>query len=125
MLGYVRLPEDKADKKRKNYRCAECGALITDSSALKPVNGSINHSYVNPAGTQCDFKTFLNCENAFVHDRLYIEHSWFPGFGWRFVLCAVCGQHLGWKFDSTGRSKAAEDFFGLLNHALDEARDDR
>ena len=114
MIGYVKTAEDKDKKRRKHYVCANCGALITESGALFKINGSDEHSYTNPAGVRCNFMTVLECENVLVHEDLYTEHSWFPAYGWRFLLCQVCLLHLGWKWDAVEANAAPDGFFGVL-----------
>jgi cereblon len=82
------------------------------------INGAENHSFLNPAGVRCNFTTFANCENVLVHDRLHTEHSWFPGYGWRFLLCSACSQHLGWKYDAVRPATRPRAFFGVLFDAV-------
>lgn len=117
MIGYVKFQKD--DKDRKTYYCAQCGAFIADSGAIVRINGAEDHSFVNPAGVQCNFTTFAHCDNVTVHEDLYLEHSWFPGYGWRFVLCSICLQHLGWKYDAVRDGVRPRGFFGILIWSVD------
>lgn len=119
MIGYVKSSRNDDDKQRKNYFCVRCGTLITNSAALVNIIGSRDHSYVNPAGIRCNFTTFIECENVLVDEQLYLEHSWFNGYGWRFLMCTNCMLHLGWKFDSVGKGVAPEGFFGVLIGSVD------
>jgi len=113
MLAYVKSSADD-DKKRKNYHCAQCGVFITQSGALVSINGSHEHSYVNPAGIRCNFMTFLASENSLALEDLYLEHSWFPGYGWRFLICESCFQHLGWQYEAVREAVSPLGFFGVL-----------
>jgi hypothetical protein len=121
MILFVKTQGDKDEDKGRSYHCAGCGAFITGSEAMVPVNGSREHSFVNPAGIQCDFITFLFCDNVIVDRELYIRHSWFPGYGWRFLVCSECHRHLGWKFDAVRAGTEPTGFFGVLVHSVDEA----
>ena len=48
-----------------------------------------------------------------VHGRETDEFTWFQGFTWQYSLCGTCFDHLGWFFNSAGRS-----FFGLISSKL-------
>jgi len=63
--------------------------------------------------------TFSHCENVLAHDELYLQHSWFAGYGWRFVMCGSCFQHLGWRYDAVKRHVRPRHFFGLLVEAME------
>jgi len=119
MIAFVRLPGDRDQKDRETYHCSRCGTFITDSGAVLSLNGSERHSFVNPAGVLCKFTTFGHCDNVVQHQELFVEHSWFIGYGWRFLVCAVCYQHLGWKYDAVRRDLRPRAFFGLLNEAVE------
>lgn len=118
MIGYVKTTSPD-DKKRSAYHCSVCGAFITDSGAFININGANRHSFMNPAGIRCNFMTFVGCENALEHPDLYEEHSWFPGYGWRFLNCAKCFQHLGWKYDAVTGKVHPTNFFGILLDAVE------
>lgn len=118
MLGYIKISRDDEDKKGKNYHCVRCGAFISTSSALVAINGATDHSYVNPAGVRCNFLTFHSCDNILEHEDLFLEHSWFPGYGWRFLTCSSCYSHLGWKWDAVKQRMTRESFYGLLIEAV-------
>lgn len=124
MLGYVKTTGNDDAKDRKRYHCAHCGVFITDSSALTSVNGLTRHSYVNPSGVRCNFMTFVNCENVLFHEDLYLEHSWFTGYGWRFLVCGACYLHLGWKYDAVAEGNGLDGFFGVLIDAVHAGSDD-
>ena len=118
MLAYLKIEDDSEKKDPKEYHCVVCGASLSDSDALFRVNGSHKHSFVNPSGVRCNFLTFSECRNILAHEELYKEHSWFPGYGWRFLLCQGCHQHLGWKWDSISGDAHPTGFYGLLLNAI-------
>lgn len=123
MIGYVKFTAD-GDKNRKLYHCSYCGAFIAESGAIVTIQGAGSHSFVNPAGVLCNFTTFSDCENVMVLDALYLQHSWFRGYGWRFVLCAKCHHHLGWKYDAVQEGIRPRSFFGVLVESVDSLPDD-
>jgi hypothetical protein len=121
MIGYVKI-KGPDDAKSRAYHCSVCGAFIAHDGAAVQLNGSDTHSFVNPAGIQCDFMTFIDCMNVVEHADLYLQHSWFPGYGWRFLTCRTCLQHLGWKYDAVIGAASPQSFFGVLVEAV-EAED--
>jgi len=123
MLLYVKSQQDD-NKNKKSYHCSRCGAWIAGEEAVITRNGSERHSFVNPAGVRCNFITFCNCENVVVDEKLYLEHSWFPGYGWSFLVCGRCFQHLGWKYDAAGPDVHPPVFFGVLIDSVDCAEND-
>lgn len=44
------------------------------------------------------------------------EFCWFPGYMWRYVYCAYCGKHLGWKYFS--RNLIPRSFLGLSGNNI-------
>ena len=118
MILYTKISGNQNDKKSEAYICAGCGTFITSSDARMRINGTENHSFLNPGGFSCNFTTFTHAENVLVHDELYLEHSWFPDYGWRIVVCSACYRHLGWEYDAVRPSVLPEGFFGLLFDAL-------
>jgi cereblon len=124
MILYTKITRNDDPEKGLAYHCASCGTIIAYADAAIGINGSTNHSFLNPAGVRCNFMTVADCENVLVYDQLFLEHSWFPGYGWRFLLCSVCHQHLGWKYDVVGSALSPPEFFGLLFDAVKpKARD--
>jgi hypothetical protein len=121
MLGYVSTEKDGDDKNRSTYTCVRCGAPIANSGALIRVDGAEEHSFVNPTGVVCNFRTFGRCANVLALQELYLEHSWFSGYGWRFLLCAECSLHLGWRYDAVARNRQPRAFFGVLIESVKES----
>ncbi len=120
MLLHVKIKTDDKNKASKAYHCASCGTYITNSEATIKINGSEDHSFVNPAGIQCNFRTFAECENVLVSEEIFLQHSWFPSYGWRFVVCSACSWHLGWKYDTMAGKVRPKSFFGVLTNAVEE-----
>jgi hypothetical protein len=116
MIGYVKT--GKNEKSGVSYVCAVCGTLITNSSLILRVFGAEEHSFVNPSGVRLNFRTFVDCTNVAVHSDLFLVHSWFAGYGWRFLSCSTCYLHLGWKYDSVKKGTLPANFFGVLVDAV-------
>lgn len=53
-----------------------------------------------------------------VSGRLSTEFSWFPGYAWRFVHCAQCSNHLGWKYYSDKPNVVPKTFIGLSGKSI-------
>jgi cereblon len=116
MIGYVTIGKD--DKKGTVYHCSVCGAKIAHSTAIVRIAGAEEHSFVNPMGIRFDFRTFAACENVLIHKDLFFRHSWFRGYGWRFLNCEACFQHLGWKYDAVVKNNGVASFYGVLVDAV-------
>lgn len=58
--------------------------------------------------------TIRQWENALEGQDLYLEHSWFEGYGWRFMVCAHCALHLGWIYEAVSGNVSPDQFAGLL-----------
>jgi hypothetical protein len=67
---------------------------------------------------KCNFYTFFACEHVHVHKELYLEFSWFAGYGWRFITCGGCSSHLGWKYDAVTGIVEPNTFFGILKDSV-------
>lgn len=51
--------------------------------------------------------------------RLTDEYCWFPGYMYRYVHCANCNNHLGWKYFS--RNLMPRSFIGLTGTSINFA----
>ncbi len=116
MFWYVKTDTDH--KNKRLFLCAVCGAYIAGSSDLIRIEGAQSHSHVNPAGVRCNFFTVSKCDNVFAGEELYEEHSWFNGYGWRFMTCSKCMSHLGWVYDALSDEKHPSSFAGLLINSV-------
>lgn len=122
MIGYVKIGKD--DRKGIVYHCSVCGAAIAHSTAIVRIAGAEEHSFINPSGIRCDFRTFASCENVLIHGDLFLQYSWFGGYGWRFLNCGACFQHLGWKYDAVGKKEGLPGFYGVLVDAVTPSLED-
>jgi len=96
--------------------CATCLATVTSTAHRLAVSGSHEHRFVNPAGLLFHIGCFAEAIGCTIVGPDSLEYPWFPGFAWRYAMCASCGQHLGWHFRSDGKL----GFFGLILDRLIE-----
>jgi hypothetical protein len=98
-------PEEQADK---NLRCRACGFVIACDRDRISVQGSHEHSCVNPHGIRFHIGCFREAPGGAEIGEETFEHTWFAGYRWRIMLCAQCRCHLGWGFHAEDR------FYGLI-----------
>ncbi len=96
--------------------CAECHAPITRSRYRITVNEQHEHVFANPAGHIFHIGCFREANGCMIAGEETAYFTWFPGYAWRYALCAQCINLLGWAF----RSQDAV-FFGLIVDKLCEA----
>jgi hypothetical protein len=113
-------PEDADDEApERAYRCADCGHAICRRADRCERGGMHSHVFLNPHGFVFRIGCFESAGGCAVMGEAETQHSWFPGFAWRYALCGGCSAHLGWTFES-----AEERFFGLvLDRLIDDESD--
>ena len=95
------------------YCCANCLTLITRIDNAFNKLGQHQHLFVNPQGYEFLIGCFSEAGGCWNTGDWVSEHSWFPGYLWRYSLCAACQSHLGWQFRCDNDS-----FFGLISARL-------
>jgi len=98
----------------KAYQCSGCSAVVTYSDRLLSVGETYRHLFVNPLGIAFEFYTFSSCPGVVAEGAATDQHTWFPGYWWRFAFCHSCGQHLGWLYEAVSRQTRPGEFWGLL-----------
>lgn len=94
--------------------CRHCGRLVTRPEARTVIDGSHVHVFCNPLGVVFEVACFAFATGLRPEGGAHETFSWFPGHAWRIVLCAGCGEHLGWQFLARGGG----GFHGLLPNRL-------
>lgn len=97
--------------------CGACGHTVTSRRHEVRVNDAHQHRFMNPAGYLFHLACFAEAPGCQVVGPPSDEYPWFPGFAWRYGLCAACHAHLGWYFQNEG----GQFFFGLRLDRLREA----
>jgi hypothetical protein len=100
---------DKIDEQKKRILCKTCSNFITSDADSISVNGSHDHTFVNPMGLRFHIGCFSNAGGCRIMGVPTAEYTWFPGFTWCYVVCSGCLTHLGWRYQSGGGA-----FFGLI-----------
>lgn len=91
-------------------RCRTCSHTITSDDQRLQIAGSHHHTFFNPVGIVYELGCFNNAPGCSVLGESSSEFSWFAGYLWRIALCARCGTHLGWRFESAVQN----NFYGLI-----------
>lgn len=88
-------------------RCAQCRAVVTAAALAFQRGGAHEHTFRNPAGYSWTIRCFRDASGCSSAGAFTAEASWFPGYQWRYAVCATCGRHLGWWFVGSGPSFVA------------------
>ncbi len=94
--------------------CRYCQHEITSEPETIEVKGKHGHTYYNPEGIIYNIGCFAIAQGCTVYGKPTYEFTWFPGFNWRFAICANCRVHLGWHYQSVKEGS----FFGLIVNKL-------
>jgi hypothetical protein len=117
----VERERDMAAAAGRAIVCAACRHVVTREDERLRVNGSHEHTCVNPHGfvfrIGC-FGTAPGCRDAGTPTTGF---TWFPGFAWSYAPCGGCAALLGWRY----RGGDSASFFGLILDRLATAGDAR
>ncbi len=108
------LDMEEAEDKNFIY-CAACSNTITKTEHKIEVNGSHDHSFVNPHNFRFHIGCFAQALGCDISGDPQAADSWFMGFVWRLASCAQCHNHLGWYF-----SRGSDFFYGLILNRIQE-----
>ena len=98
-----------AEKEKSEILCRVCKNKISSLDEMVSIDGHHRHTFTNPLGIVYEIGCFSAANGCMVLGSPTLEHTWFPGFSWNFALCSQCFSHLGWYYQSAGKS-----FFGLI-----------
>lgn len=104
-----------------NYLCRACKTVIAEERFLLGVNGeTYEHTFTNPHGYTFNIYTFSECQSIVDASLPSFEYTWFPGYSWIIITCAVCLEHLGWRFESAQHEPSI--FFALIKDKLEKQK---
>jgi hypothetical protein len=98
--------------------CRSCATRIAPLAAVLP-EGEDPLVFANPEGRVFELLLLGNARALQLVGNATQEFTWFQGYAWRVALCAGCGIHLGWRFE-TAAERSPPVFFGLLRRELVE-----
>ncbi len=101
-----------ADEPRQ-LRCVNCRHPITSTRERVARGGRHAHRFVNPHGIPFEIGCFGDAAGCVPLGAITETYTWFPGYAWCVAMCAACGAHLGWRFQSN-----QDRFFGLILNQL-------
>ena len=108
--------KDRTEEETEKYFiCAFCAHIITSPDDAIAVDGSVAHTFTNPAGVTFDIGCFREAPGCSTVGEPTGEFTWFPGFMWSYAVCSRCRAHMGWFYRS-----GASSFYGLI---LDNLRE--
>ena len=106
--------------------CGNCAFPLARSRQVFTLGGAEGTAgaYVNPHGIVHETLTVRELDLLEDEADLWllggpeVKDSWFPGYAWTIANCALCGNHLGWRFDKVSTTARTEgdrpqQFFGL------------
>ena len=91
------------------WLCAKCDHPIAKVSDAIEMLGASVHTRVNPHGDVFRIGCFSEAPGARGEGPHTGHWTWFPGYEWQAAICAVCTEHLGWRFSS-----GQVGFYGLI-----------
>jgi len=106
--------EENVSVRKWQIVCGTCSQVITGDSERISVNGSHQHTFVNPQGIMFQIGCFAVASGCSQTGAATEQWSWFKGYCWRIVCCSRCGMHLGWVYLSTGEVR----FYGFILNRL-------
>ena len=96
----------------KKYRCRSCSNEVANvGDEIQVGDIPVDSMQINPHGFLHEIFTVRHAFQVVITGQPVPADSWFPGYMWRFCLCAQCGLHLGWSYQPYQQENIV--FFGL------------
>ena len=90
--------------------CIQCKSPLACAYDMFTVDGAdgTTGNYVNEYGHVHQTITLrsIDDDGVWYQGEPQSQDSWFPGYCWTIMACAVCGHHLGWKFTTNNSGSA-------------------
>ena len=128
-LRYIRNKLQVSKKRETRIRCKHCGSTISQMREIFSVEGSEGTAgnYVNEHGIVHHTMTLRDIyrDSVVCAGPQVTQDSWFPGYSWQIAYCAICSDHLGWRFRRVGGNSNDHDrprkaFWGFSSITTDE-----
>ena len=94
--------------------CVACGGRLARETARIEVDGSHEHSFMNPSGIRFTVACFAAAPGCVPDGEPSDVWTWFPGRAWQIALCKTCRSHVGWSF----HAPLASPFHALVSDRI-------
>ena len=95
LIGSSNLPI----KEPRRFKCAHCqNPVAFEVDVIQIGDIPSDTAQVNPHGFIHEVITVQSVQNTLVEGPPVPADSWFPGFCWRYLICAQCMEFLGWSY---------------------------
>ena len=84
--------------------CVACGGRLARERTCIDVDGSHQHSFMNPSGLRFVVACFAAAPGCVAQGEPSTVWTWFPGRAWQIALCKACAVHVGWSFHASESS---------------------
>lgn len=114
-----KVKEESEHSEQRMYRCRSCSnavAHVGDEISVGDI--PVDSMQINPGGYIHEIFTIRTAFQVIITGQPVPADSWFPGYMWRFCLCAQCGHHLGWSYQPYQQETIV--FFGLRRGSVKE-----
>jgi hypothetical protein len=81
---------EDAEEKKSYLICKTCGNAITSEAEGIEINGSHEHTFMNPGGFVFRIGCFVDARGCVLLGVPTDDNTWFPGFSWSCVICSTC-----------------------------------
>lgn len=99
--------------------CRHCSQAISKMAHVVSVTQEgPGGTFVNPHGYVHDMLCVQHVSSAVMHGSPETANSWFAGYAWTCITCAVCDQHLGWRFTKAVGDVQPAAFYGLCRASV-------
>lgn len=108
-----------ARERRRLLACARCRRVITSTADRIDVNGSHEHTFVNPDNQRFLIGCFGRVTGLRCVGPSSMEFTWFASYSWQSEVCGGCRTFLGWLY-----RRGEHLFHGLVLSELIEVDDE-
>jgi hypothetical protein len=127
LISCIQLIQYCQDQVLQCLVCSQNLGNISDVFTVHGAEGNVG-AYINPGvivHQTITIRCLLNTVHLIHQGRPEIKDSWFPGYAWTIVCCAMCSSHLGWHFTPANRISLGFNqlgtFYGFRRAALKKA----
>ena len=117
-IAAVVQKQSESIQQPKRFKCRQCKTPVGfEVDVIQIGDVPADTAQVNPHGFIHEVITIRTVQNTLTDGIPVPADSWFPGFCWKYLLCANCMEFLGWSYHRP--NELSMTFAGLSKGCID------